>query len=234
MEQPTTASAYNRPAAILFDMNETVLSLEKLKKKVNKLLGSKAGFKIWFGLLLQYSLVDNETGNYHNFTQLAGAALDMAAHMLEEKAPDSKSKEEVLQLMKTTPPHKEVPKALERLQKDGYRLAAFTNSPQETLQAQVDAAKLHQFEMHLSVDTIRQYKPALPTYRWAAEQLGLEPKHVLLVAAHGWDVTGAALAGMQTAFIARPGQTLYTLAPVPTFICKDLKDLAEQLSKNVL
>ena len=35
----------------------------------------------------------------------------------------------------------------------------------------------------------------------------------MLIAAHGWDVTGARLTGMRAAFIARPGKTLYPLGP---------------------
>jgi len=48
-----------KPSVIIFDVNETLLDMSPLQKKVNTLLGSKRGFRIWFGLLLQYSLVDN-------------------------------------------------------------------------------------------------------------------------------------------------------------------------------
>lgn len=50
----------------------------------------------------------------------------------------------------------------------------------------------------------------------------MEVSECLFVAAHGWDVAGAAWAGMRTAFIARPGQQLFPLGPeidieVPSF-----------------
>lgn len=47
-----------------------------------------------------------------------------------------------------------------------------------------------------------------------------------MVAAHGWDVGGAKLAGMHTAFVTRPGQCLYPLAPSPDLLVDNLRQLA--------
>lgn len=76
-------SSLIKPAVILFDVNETQLDMTDVKKKVNKALDSKRGFKLWFALLLQYSLVDTVTGKYHDFGAIAGATLQMAATALE-------------------------------------------------------------------------------------------------------------------------------------------------------
>ncbi len=76
-------SSLKKPSVILFDVNETLLDMSPLKEKVNKLLNSKRGFRIWFGMLLQYSLVDNCTGDYHDFSTIADATLDKAAKALE-------------------------------------------------------------------------------------------------------------------------------------------------------
>jgi 2-haloacid dehalogenase len=46
----------NNLPIILFDVNETLLDMSALKKKINNLLGSSTGFRIWFGMLLKYSL----------------------------------------------------------------------------------------------------------------------------------------------------------------------------------
>ena len=51
-------------------------------------------------------------------------------------------------------------------------------------------------------------------------------------AAHGWDVAGAKEAGMQTAFIARPGKALYPLAKQPDYIVKNLEELASLLTEK--
>ena len=51
-----------------------------------------------------------------------------------------------------------------------------------------------------------------------------------MVAAHGWDVAGAKAAGMQTAFIARPGKQLYPLAPAPDYVVNSVEELATLLT----
>jgi 2-haloacid dehalogenase len=68
-----------KPTVIVFDVKETLLAMSLLKKKVNKFLDSKKGFRIWFGLLMQYSLVDNCTRVYHDFFTIADTTPDMAA-----------------------------------------------------------------------------------------------------------------------------------------------------------
>ncbi len=36
-----------KPSVILFDVNETLMDMSPLKKKVNDMLDSKRGFNIW-------------------------------------------------------------------------------------------------------------------------------------------------------------------------------------------
>lgn len=214
---------------ILFDVNETLLDMSALKKKINSLLNSSKGFRIWFGMLLHYSLVDNCTNNYHDFSAIAEATLDMAAKALEAEI-DQKEKKEALQTIKELSAYDDVPKGLKQLKENGFRLATLTNSPLPTLTAQLQSAKLTEyFEATLSIDRIKKYKPALETYQWAAKQLSVTVSDVVLVAAHGWDIAGALQAGLQAAFIERKGQSLYPLSPKPAFTGKDLTKIASQI-----
>ena len=214
---------------ILFDVNETLLDMSALKKKINSLLNTTNGFRIWFGMLLQYSLVDNCTNNYHDFSAIADAALDMAAKALKAEI-DQKEKKEALQTIKELSAYDDVPKGLQLLKENGFRLATLTNSPATTLSAQLQHAKLTEyFEATLSVDAIRKYKPDLETYKWAAKQLSVNVSDAMLVAAHGWDIAGALQAGLQAAFIEREGQSLYPLSPKPVFTGKDLVEIANKI-----
>lgn len=218
-----------KPSVIIFDVNETLLDMSPLKKKINSLLNSPEGFRIWFGMLLQYSLVDNCTNNYHDFLAIADAALDMVAKALKVDI-DDKEKKEALQTIKELSAYDDVPKGLKQLKESGFRLATLTNSPLATLTAQLQSAKLTEyFEATLSIDNIKKYKPALETYQWAAKQLSANASDVMLVAAHGWDIAGALQAGLQTAFIERKGQSLYPLAAKPDFTAKDLTELANSI-----
>lgn len=218
-----------KPKVILFDVNETLMDMSPLKKRVNKLLDSKRGFRIWFGLLLQYSLVDNSTGQYHDFATIGNSTLEMAATALGEEL-EEEEKKEVLTLMKQLETHADVKEGLTMLKEAGFRLATLTNSPPQTLSGQLHHAGITDFfEQTLSVDAVRKYKPATEPYHYAAQVLGVNPGDVLMVAAHGWDIAGALNAGMQAAFIARKGQSLYPLAPPPQFTGSTLTDVAKKI-----
>jgi 2-haloacid dehalogenase len=81
----------------------------------------------------------------------------------------------------------------------------------------------------LTGDDARQFKPDPSMYLLPRTRLGIEPKDALFVAAHPWDLDGAAEHGHQTALIRRPGVT----APPEAydFQVADLGELADQLSR---
>lgn len=109
-------------------------------------------------------------------------------------------------------------------------MAAFTQASQRVLDAQLrHAGLIHYFEQGISVADVRRFKPHLATYRYAAERMGVAPAQATLLAAHGWDVAGAQRAGLAAGFVARPGQTLYPLAPPPDYQGKTLVEVARQL-----
>lgn len=223
-------SASNRPHLLIFDVNETLLDLGKLQQAINQEFTSDSAFKQWFALLLQYSLVDTTTGNYHPFGQIGDAGLDMLAQALGQPARPATRKKELLALLTELPPHPDVVAGLTTLQAAGFRMVTLTNSPDATLRKQLAYADLTGFfEQLLSIDSIQRYKPHPNTYRTACEQLKVVPAQAMLVAAHGWDTAGARLAGLQAAFVARPGQQTYPLAPAPTLTGPTLPDIALQL-----
>ncbi|OWP63157.1 haloacid dehalogenase, type II [Hymenobacter amundsenii] len=219
-----------RPKLLLFDVNETLLDLGKLQQAVNQDFKSEFAFKQWFSLLLQYSLVDTTTANYHDFGQIGDAALDMLAQALGQQARPKARKKELLQLITELPPHPDVVPGLKAFQQAGFRLATLTNSPPSTLQKQMKYAGLTDyFEELCSIDSLKRYKPHPDTYLTTCQALGVAPADSMLVAAHGWDTAGALLAGLQAAFVARPGQQQYPLAPAPTLVGTTLEDIARQL-----
>lgn len=56
----------------------------------------------------------------------------------------------------------------------------------------------------LSTALVRTYKPAPAVYRLAIDLLDLDPRRALFVAAHPWDLRGAAKEGFRTAYLPRP------------------------------
>ena len=93
------------------------------------------------------------------------------------------------------------------------------------------------WDLILSAEVFRHYKPDPETYLGVAEIFNVLPEQVMLVAAHKDDLLSASACGLQTAFIERPiefgpnfsRQDLHR-EEFTTYHAKDLMDLATQLN----
>ncbi|EBZ0491413.1 hypothetical protein D6445_11625 [Salmonella enterica subsp. enterica serovar Infantis] len=113
------------------------------------------------------------------------------------------------------------------LKTTGRKLVALSNSSHVLVEKQLTGAGLRSlFDEMLSVEMLGTYKPNLAVYQWAQRSLSMPASQAMMVAAHGWDVGGAKLASMNTAFVARPGQFLYPLAPSPDLVVENLCQLS--------
>ena len=92
------------------------------------------------------------------------------------------------------------------------------------------------WDVILSAELFRRYKPDPQTYLGAVELLSLDPAQLMLVAAHNDDLCAAADLGLATAFVPRPAewgpgqQTNLSPARDYTVVASDLTDLATQLA----
>lgn len=214
---------------IVFDVNETLLDMAPLKERINSILDHPEGFRIWFGLLLQYSLVSMEIDQYKSFSELADATLQMAAASIG-KFVDKETRKSALTLISQLKAYPDVEPGLKKLKAAGFKLVTLTNSPQNVQVEQLAFAGIADyFEQQFSIDAIKTYKPSLNTYKWVAAQLSVNIKEMIMVAAHGWDIAGAASAGLGTAFIARKEQTLYPLVQQPDINETDLIKIARAI-----
>jgi 2-haloacid dehalogenase len=84
-----------------------------------------------------------------------------------------------------------------------FTVFALSNATQVALTDLVAAGDLS-FHKLISGEAVRSYKPDPVVYRLALEAAGTPPGRVMMVAAHPWDLRGAAAVGMRTAFVARP------------------------------
>jgi 2-haloacid dehalogenase len=219
-----------RPVVLFFDVNETLLDLKGMQESIAKTLGGRSDLlPLWFTTMLQYSLVATVSDRYEGFGDIGVAALLMVAgnngiDLTKEEA------QTAVKPMLSLPPHAEVPAALKKLRQAGFRTATLTNSTNVGVASQMKNAGLTDlFDARLSVEEVGMYKPHSHVYRWAARRMGARTDDCMLIAAHGWDVAGAIWAGMRAAFVSRPGQQLYPLAPVPEIVAPDLDEVAARL-----
>ena len=220
---------FSKPRVLFFDVNETLLDLAPLKRRIGNTLNDPEKAELWFATTLQHSLTMTVAGHYAVFSDIGAAVLQMLARN-SDIAMNAEDARQVLSVMRELPAHADVAPALKRLKASGMRLATLTNSSQAGVKAQMAHAGLTEFfERQLSVESVGKFKPHADVYRWAAHELEFEPGDCMLVAAHGWDVAGAKWAGMQAAFIAREGQQKFPLAPEPDLDVADFSALANAL-----
>ena len=212
--QTDTNDTPHRPDALFFDSNETMLDLSAMAPAVAVAFGGRDDLmSLWFATMLQHSLVDTVTCNYHDFGTIGVACMQMVAkgHGVDLNKENAQA---AISVMRTLPAHPDVPLALQKLKAAGFRLYPLTNSASAFMEAQLKHAGIaHYFDGRLSVDALNVYKPHPRTYHWAAHQVDVPIEDCMLIAAHGWDVAGARLAGMRAAFVERPGKMLYPLGP---------------------
>jgi 2-haloacid dehalogenase len=219
-----------KPKYIFFDVYDTLLNMNEVEKKMNNLLDSRRGYTIWFNLFMEYCFVDTCITQFNSFTAIARATMQMAGKLLSQDINDAEI-ESVLELLKHLPLHDDVQDALSKLNDDGYKIAALTNSTEKIVTERMQRTGLvSYFTNVMSAERVKKYKPDLKVYQWAAEQVNTEPADILMVSVHGWDIAGASNAGMRTAYIKRTERMHYPLAPAPDYTCKNLLELTEKLS----
>jgi 2-haloacid dehalogenase len=204
-------------SVIAFDVNETLLDLAPL----DALLGDSSTRSRWFALMLQVSFVGGLTGNYVDYPTAQRAALQMLG---------LSGADDVVAQMRRLPPHRDVEPALDRL--TDFTLVALTNSPLQVAIEQLESAGIAgRFKTILSGDQVRALKPRAAAYRLVADTLGVGMDQVRLVAAHGWDVSGALAAGCRAAFVRRPGQAMIPVGPQPDVVGDDLVEVADKICR---
>lgn len=216
----------------VFDINETTLDLSPVREVVDDLMGQAGGHTTWFQRLLQLSMTATITETYLDLTVLAEAALQAVADADGRRLPGD-AWDRVASAMASLVAHPDVVGGLTTLRDAGWTTVALTNSAPATVGRQLDHAELtSQFDLILSVDAVQAYKPAAAPYTHAAEQVGLAPRDLWMVACHDWDLAGARAVGMSTAFITRPGMSYSPNLPAPEITADDFDHLAAQLSAH--
>ncbi|MBO6495222.1 MAG: haloacid dehalogenase type II [Roseivirga sp.] len=229
--QPTSIMRNEKtPKVLFFDVNESLLDLAAIKSSIGKALNGREDLvPLWFTTMLQYSLVSTTARQYADFGAIGMATLKMVAANNGIELSDDDAKAAVSPI-KSLPAHSEVKEALALIKKAGYRMISLTNSSNAGVAAQFENAGLTDFfDQRLSVEDIGKFKPHTDVYDWAARKVGVKPEECMMIAAHGWDIAGALWANWRGAFIARPGQQLYPLAPLPEINETDLLKIANRL-----
>ena len=209
----------SRPSFIVFDVNETLLDIETLEPLFFRLFGDRKIMRDWYAQLVLYAEALTLAGSYSSFAELGGAVLRMVGEIRGVAVQDG-DVAELRNLALGMPAHGDVLSALKRLSNAGFRLVTLTNSAPDPSTSPLERTGIAALlERQFSVDAVRRFKPAPETYRSVAEELGVSPSALCMVAAHSWDTLGAQAVGCSAALVTRTGNAAL---PLPGLIQPDI------------
>lgn len=195
-----------RPAAVAFDVVGTLFSLDPLRPSLTALGLPDAALETWFARFLRDAFALDTIGVYRPFAEVATAALEA---MLPQRTTTAENRgaaiARVLASFATLPAFPDVAGAFATVRDAGVPLLLVTNGSEATTRKMVTNAGLDGFvDVCVSVDEVRHWKPRREVYLHAASKAGVDPARLALVAAHDWDIAGAAAAGLVTGAVVRP------------------------------
>jgi 2-haloacid dehalogenase len=213
----------------VFDVNETLLDLAALDEFFADLTGSPEARREWFDLMIHNALTLTAARDYRPFGQIAAACLPPVAAR-HGRAATARHQRELGERMRGLPAHPDVPQAISQLRAAGFGVVTLTNSVAEVATDQLRNAGLATLvDAVYSADAVHQLKPAPEPYRYVLDAQQTDPADAILIAAHDWDIAGAAAAGLGTAFLSRDGRIPLSAHTEPTISATSLDALATTL-----
>lgn len=181
----------------MLDVNETLFSFEPLQPLFDRWEISRES---WFSRTLRTGFALTCMGRYRSFPQVAA---DTLVAMAPDRI-DPKDVEALSGAFGQLEPHADVAPALARLHDAGVPVVTLSVGNPLNVERLFERAGLSRLVAgHLSCETVRRWKPAPEPYRHACEAFSLDPPDAWMVAAHAWDLGGAAAVGMRTAWVSR-------------------------------
>lgn len=214
-----------KPPAVVLDVNETLFALDALDP-VFEQLGLAGQRDLWFARTLRTGFALTCSGEYRTFPEVA-------QHALRSLAPDRigpSDQDALMAAFASLDPHPDVAPALRALRDAEVRVVTLSVGSAANVERLFDRAGLADLiDLHLSCESVQRWKPASEPYLHACEVLDAHPSDAWMVAAHSWDIGGAAAVGMRTAWISRLEGEFDVSFGAPEVRGADLEDVVRHL-----
>jgi 2-haloacid dehalogenase len=213
---------------VLLDVNETLFPLAPVASRMAE-VGLDGRFELWFTRILRDGFAAAAAGRFAGFRDLASHHLRELLRHQQMDATDAVVSH-VLAGFDEVLPHPDVRAGLLRLRDAGIPAVALTNGSAELTHAFLDRGGLRELVdgVH-DVSEVGRWKPAPEPYRFVLRQRAVAPAGAAMVAAHPWDLFGAASAGLVTAWVDRDGADYPDAFGSPDVAAARFDDLIERL-----
>jgi 2-haloacid dehalogenase len=218
------------PDVLLFDVYETLSDLSPVGGRFVDVGAPAHLARTWLAMLLLDGMALTAARAQAHFSQLAGGTLRTSLTGLALNRPVDEAIAHILGGFDELGVHGDVPTGMSALEALGPRLVTLSNAEVSVAERLFGRTGLAgHFERHLSTEDAGIWKPAPAAYSYAAGRCRSRPAAMMLVAVHPWDINGAHLAGLRTAWINRTGATYPSYFNAPTLEAGSLTHLAHLL-----
>lgn len=219
-----------RPAAVVFDVIETLFPLEPLRPRLAALGLPASDLELWFTRVLRDAFALDASASFRPFREVASGSLRVLLAQRGLAAP-SDAVEAVLDAFAALDPAPDAAPALRHVAESaGVPVITLSNGGAEATRAMLARAKLDHLVTHaLGVDQIGRYKPGPEIYRHAARTAAVPIERLALVAVHAWDVHGAKRAGLLAGWSSRLERVYHPAMVPPDVTGPDLVSVVEGL-----
>lgn len=216
-----------RTSVIVFDVNETLSDMSPMGTRFVDVGAPGWLARVWFAALLRDGFALAASGGGAKFS-VVGA--DILRDLLHDVALTRNLDEAVAHvmdgLMELTL-HPDIEEGVRTLKDAGFRLVTLSNGSAQVAQTLLGRAAIRDdFDALLTVEDAPAWKPVRSAYQYAADACGVQPRDMLLVAVHPWDIHGAAQAGLRTAWLNRTDAVYPRYFAAPDYTIPALSELA--------
>jgi 2-haloacid dehalogenase len=185
---------------------------------------------LWRDKQLEFSFRRALMGRYVDFDACTAQALRYVSGELGVELTEREQRV-VLEAYLRLPAYPEARRALETLSGAGYRIVALTNGTEQSVRMLLEHAGIGTlFEMILSADSVRSFKPDPAVYD-LVERTRVPREQVWLISGNPFDVIGAKAHGLKAAWVRRdPGRVFDPWEFAPDAVVGSLEELERTIA----
>ena len=217
-----------------FDIYGTLVDPLEMQHYLQTVVGDKAASfaAVWREKQVEYAFRHGLMRQYQNFDICTQQALMFTSHTFGIELSEQ-DQEYLLNSYRKLPAFADVLPGLTALKTQGHRMIAFSNGVAESVHKLLIHAGIRDlFDEIVSVDDLQTFKPDPRVYQYLTDRGGLDSHSTWLISSNSWDVIGAKMAGLRSAWVHRSPDRIFDPWGIsPDWEVKDLTDLAAKIIK---
>ncbi len=214
---------------VIFDVNQTMFSLNEIEKRFDENNLNTQLVESWFNAVLKEGFSYSLSGRFIDFITVGRNEL-RKIFLKNTLSVNEENITYILNGFKELKVHRDILNSLKILNDNKINVVTLTNGSILNTKLLLQNNKIENYINEcFSIDQFNIWKPHKDVYLKTCNIMKTNPKNSLMIAAHGWDINGANLAGLKTAFIDRYEKSLSDFYSTPNFYGEDSYDIISNI-----